>query len=553
MTLRNQLGELLEEQARRKARNDFATYCRAVMPTFEVAPHHALMIRKSRDVEKGNQRRVMISCPPRHGKSTTMSHLFPCWYLGRNPTKKVMIATYAQDLANDLGRKVLRTLTDQRHLAIFPRAEVDQNAASQSRIDLVAGGAFYALGRGGALTGRGADLLVADDLFRDGDEVRSLAVRKQILDWYSGVALSRLSPDAAIMLIGTRWGRGDLFDHLLEELGEKGWDVVNLPALAEANDLLGRAEGDALWPEKFSREVLLERRAETAASVWTCLYQGQPAAAEGVIVRREWLQSYNTAPETKRVIFSLDTAFKSTNSADYSVLQIWGEANTGFYLLHSWRGRAEFPALKKILIDFYDNWRPHFVLIEDAASGQSLLQELRVGTSLPCKPIRPDHDKTARLTAVTPILETGRVFIPTQAPWLDDFVSEVCGFPNLKHDDQVDALTQALSFLRGRGALHGLLALWKQQAEDLKKLPQPDTAQIAPQVVAGVLQPATTKKDVCGVCGGERIHLAATFREPAIARCLCCGLEGPDNEKQIAALLARRRAEAREDSRLFKL
>jgi predicted phage terminase large subunit-like protein len=294
-------------------------------------------------------------------------------------------------------------------------------------------------------------------LLKDAQEASSPAIRKMVIDFYQRVALTRLTPDGAIVLIGTRWGKGDLFDHLLEEKGEDQWTVINFPAIAEENDPLIRAPGEALWPERYSVKHLAHKRYEMGASAFTCLYQGRPSEADGIIFRRAWFRTYTSVPTFKRVIMSADTAFKTTTSADFSCVQVWAEAQTGFYLLASWKQRVEFPDLVRTLIDFADQWKAELVLIEDAASGQSLLQTLQSSTSLPLKAIKADRDKATRANACTAMCESGRVYLPADAPWLGEYLDSLCGFPNMPHDDDVDATTQALNFLRGDGDAFGFL------------------------------------------------------------------------------------------------
>ena len=413
------------------------------------------MIAKLERIERSEQPRTMISLPPQHGKSLMVSILFACWYLGRNPLRRVVVCSYGDDRASDLGRAVLRILKDDaRHREIFPDCAVDLDAASSSRIDLVAGGGFLAVSRNGALTGRSADLIIVDDILKDDKEASSPAIRREVINWYTRVALTRLAPDGSVILVGTRWGCGDLFDYLLSEREEEGWDVTNLGAIAEVNDPLGRKEGEALWPERYGLDVLKQKRFEIGSSAWVCLYQGQPLAAEGVILPRDRWQSYSVTPEKfEMVVVSADTAFQTKKTNDRSALQAWGRTRTGYYLLSAWVGRVEFPELKRRMVEFAAQWKPDAVLVENAASGQSLIQELRSLTSLPLKPITPDRDKESRAQSITPMLECGSVYLPASASWLDEFLDEVSSFPRGKFDDQVDAAVQALRYLRDDGAI----------------------------------------------------------------------------------------------------
>jgi predicted phage terminase large subunit-like protein len=503
------------------ARKDFGLYAVATYPKFETPAHIALLVEKLEAVEAGKIKRLMISMPPRHGKTLTTSRLFPAWYLGRDPSRSVAICTYGTALAEDLGRKVQQTVTDGVHLQIFPESKLSTAVGSAERLEFERGGQFFAVSRSGTLTGRGADLILIDDLLKDSDEARSAAVRRTIRDFYERVAVTRLTPNGAIVLVGTRWGKGDLFDYLLDEKGEKQWDVVNLAAIAESGDVLGRSEGEALWPQKYGLKDLQHKRYEMGTSAFTCLYQGRPAESDGIIFKREWFRTYTQLPKVKRVIASLDSAFKTGLGNDYSALQVWGEGETGFYLLANWKQRVTFPDLKRTLVSFAEQWKPEVILIEDAASGQSLIQELRESTSLPIKAIKVDRDKESRAQSCTGMLEAGRVFLPADAPWLGDFLDELAGFPQMPHDDQVDAATMALNFLRGDTAELGVVA-WLKNIKagiyDALGRGKPSSEPVK------VLDPAMAVPASCSYCGAGAESLEPrTLGVNGKARCAKCG------------------------------
>jgi predicted phage terminase large subunit-like protein len=292
--------------------------------------------------------------------------------------------------------------------------------------------------------------LLIDDPIKSREQAYSAAERRSLQTWYESVAYTRLQPNGSIVLIQTRWHQDDLAGWLLREHADENWRVINLPAVAETDDALGRLEGLALWPKRFPLEVLERIRSAIGSSAWLSQYQQRPAPEEGAIFRRDWFLSYpaSAAPECSLIIMSLDTAFKTGESNDYSVIQIWGQLKTGFALLTQWRERREFPDLMRQAIAMGERWSPHYVLIEDAASGQSLIQALQKETRLPILPVKPLGDKVARASAASPLVESGRVFLPDQAAWLADFLDEVTSFPAAPHDDQVDALSQALNYMR---------------------------------------------------------------------------------------------------------
>jgi predicted phage terminase large subunit-like protein len=293
--------------------------------------------------------------------------------------------------------------------------------------------------------------LLIDDPVKSHEDASSSAFRRSLQSWYESVAYTRLQPGGSIVLIQTRWHEDDLAGWLLREHAGENWQVISLPALAEPGDALGRTEGAALWPERFPLETLTRIREAIGTAAWASMYQQRPVPEQGAILRRDWFKTFDPGAEYHRIIFSLDTAFKTGTANDYSVIEVWGESATGYHLLHVVRERLEFPALQSRAVALAAFWRPHAVLIEDAASGQSLIQSLKAETRLPILPVKPQGDKQSRAHAVSPLVESGRVFLPESASWRDDFLDEVTSFPSAPHDDQIDALTQALTWLRGDG------------------------------------------------------------------------------------------------------
>jgi predicted phage terminase large subunit-like protein len=234
---------------------------------------------------------------------------------------------------------------------------------------------------------------------------------------------------------------------LLREHASENWDVLSLPALAEHQESF-RQEGEALWPERFPLEDLNRKRQLVGGAAWASLYQQRPAAAEGAIFKRAWWRSYSQSPQFSQIVQSWDTAFKKGAESSFSVCTTWGLAENGYFLLSVWRGRVEFPELRRMLIGLAEQWKPSAILVEDRASGQSLLQELKSATSLPVLAVKVDSDKLSRAQAVTPLVEAGKVFLPESAPWLADYMDELAAFPTGNYDDAVDSTTQALNYFR---------------------------------------------------------------------------------------------------------
>jgi len=432
------------------ARSSLAAYSALSWPRFEAAIHHRLIIERLEAVERGEIDRLMLFLPPRHGKSLITSQLYPAWFLGRHPDRSIIAASYGQELALDFGRRVRNFVADPLQAAVFPSCKLATDSSAAHRFNLMAGGAYYAVGAGGPLTGRGADLLLIDDPIKSDAQAYSAIERRSLQSWYETVAYTRLQPGAAIVLIQTRWHEDDLAGWLLREHADDGWAVLNLPAVAEADEGW-RREGDAVWPKRFPLTKLAQIRAAIGGAAWQALYQQRPAAAEGAVFKREWWKTYTAATLPARfeqVVLSLDTAFKAGASNDYSVGLVLGVGATGYFVLDVFRDRVEFPELKRKVEMLAARWNPNAVLIEDKASGQSLIQELRTSSRLPVHPVKVDNDKVTRANAVTPLVEAGRVLLPESAPWLDDFLDEVSSFPAAPHDDQVDAFTQALNYSR---------------------------------------------------------------------------------------------------------
>lgn len=431
------------------AREDLACYAAAQYPFFDMARHHELIVDRLEAVERGELKRLMIFLPPRHGKSLITSTIFPAWYLGKHPNDHVIFTTYGQELSDDFGRSVRNFALDPVHRAIFPGCILSEDSAAAHRFNTTQGGAYYAVGRGGPITGRGAHLLLIDDPIKDRDEANSETIRKSLHEWFASVAYTRLMPGGAIIIIQTRWHEDDLAGWLLREHASENWEVLSLPAVAEHEETF-RREGEALWPERFPLESLNRIRAVVGGPVWASLYQQRPAAIEGTIFKRHWWRFHRESPEFSEIVQSWDTAFKKGAENSYSVGTTWGLAENGYYLLSLWRGKVEFPELRRALIAMAEQWKPSAILVEDRASGQSLIQELRCASRLPILPVRVDSDKVTRAQAVTALIESGKVFLPESAPWLTEFMEELAAFPTGVHDDAVDSTTQALNYLRDR-------------------------------------------------------------------------------------------------------
>jgi len=454
-----ELERLVEQvkdiESKEKARTSLIGYAKFQMDNYLSPPHIKLLASKLEAVERGDIKRLAIFMPPRHGKSILTSEFFPAWYMGRNPDKYIICATYAQDLADDFGRKVRNQLQDKRYTDVFPDAELSTDSSSMRRFNTTRGGVYFAVGAGSAITGRGAHLLLIDDPIKGREEADSAAMRKNLLDWYRATAYTRLMPNGSVVLIQTRWHEDDLAGWILKETGHEGWDVVEFPAILNerAATMLELKEGDPLWEESYPLKRLEEIKKTIGTREWSSLYSQKPSVEEGNIIKRWWWKPWTREhpPEMDYILQSWDTAYTVTETSDYSACTTWGvfsgEGGYNLYLIHSFREKLTFPELKNQAVHLYNELQPDLVLVEAKASGWSLVQEL-MRTGIPITPFNPKKmDKLARVHSVAPLFEGGRVWFP-DTDESADVMNQFAMFPNAKHDDLVDSTTQALLRLR---------------------------------------------------------------------------------------------------------
>ncbi len=439
-----------------KVQGSLLEYAKFQMPEYQTPAHIKLLAHKLEEVERGNIKRLAIFMPPRHGKSQLTSQFFPAWYLGRNPSKFVIATTYAQDLADDFGRSVRNQIQDEDYNRIFNDCTLSKDSSSVRRFHTTGSGVYYAVGAGGAITGRGAHLLLIDDPIKGREDADSDAMRSNLIDWYRSTAYSRLMPGGSIILIQTRWHEDDLAGWILRETSHEPWEVVELPAVLDekASKILKRPKGQALWPEAYDKKRLEEIKKTAGSREWNSLYMQRPSAEEGNILKRYWWKEWteDNPPECNYILQSWDTAYTVKSTSDYSAVTTWGifEHNgiQNAILLSARRERWEFPELKSEAIKLYNEFRPDVVLIEAKASGWSLIQELQ-RAGIPITPFNPKRaDKKTRAHSVTPLFESGRVWYPSSKYWAEDVINQCAQFPSSNYDDLVDSTTQALMRLR---------------------------------------------------------------------------------------------------------
>lgn len=443
----------------------FADFIRAVSPTFGFYRHVDVLVDRLQAVADGQVKRLMIFLPPRHTKSLLASRLFPAYFLRRHPDQWVGLASYGAELAEGFSREARAYF--QAH-----GGTLDPASRATNRWNTTAGGGMWAVGVGGSATGRGYSLGIVDDPVKDAQEADSPTYRQRARDWWDSVFSTRAEPDAAQVVIQTRWHLDDLSGFLLETESTterpEAWHVVDLPAIAGEQALAlppsctvepdWRQPGEPLCPERFPLDRLETIRASTASRWWQALYQQRPTLAGGAIFVREWLRYYDPAQVLQggwtRLLASIDCTFKEAASSDFVALTIWGQRPEGLYLLDVIHRRMGFTGTVTAIQGAWDRWHFAELLVEDAANGPAVIDTLkRTAAGYSIRAVRPLGGKAARANAAAPQFEQGRIWLPHAAPWLQTYVDQLLAFPSAAHDDLVDSTTQAVNFVAGTGPM----------------------------------------------------------------------------------------------------
>jgi len=461
------LGEVKAERSRR-ARASLANFCKLVDDQYSTPAHLQRLLAELEDVERGKVRRLLVNMPPRHGKSLTTSKYFPAWYLGRNPDKRVIVACHTASLALGFSRIARNLLQDFGERVFGIRIADDSASVEEWNIRGKRGG-LAAAGVGGPLTGKGADVLIIDDPIKDWASAFSSSQRDSIWDWYRTVARTRLAPGGAIIVVQTRWHEDDLTGRLrkhAEDLGQD-WHEATMPMVddagAELPDFTNRdawkraVRGRILWESRYHPDEVAETREDVGSYAWEALYQQRPSSPEGEILKRDWWKYFTTDPARVREgvrllklddleieVQSWDCAFKDLASSDFVVGGELGVLGSDRFLLDVVRDRMSFPATLAAIRAFRSK-HPKAIAtyVEDKANGPAVIATL--DKEFPgIIPVNPEGGKIARARAVSPIAESGHVWLPEGAEWVSEFVEECAAFPRAKNDDQVDMLTQAL-------------------------------------------------------------------------------------------------------------
>jgi len=440
------------------ARDDLIEFSKFTQFDYEAGNVHHEIAEKLKQVEAGKIKRLMILVPPRHGKSTLATLNFPAFYIGRNAHRQIIAASYGGNLATDFGREVRNLIASEDYQALFPRLLLRKDSKAANRWHTSNGGVFIAAGIGGTITGKGAHIAVIDDPHKDRKEADSRTASDSVWAWYKSTFYPRLMPGGAIVLAMQRWNEYDLAGRLLEDQKNGGdeWTVVRLPAIIdEAGEpsAFDAKTGKALWPEKYPIEELLRIRRVQGSRFWNSQYQQNPLPEEGEIVKRFWFKFWDRLPERfEEIAQTWDLTFKNTEEADFVSGQIWGRIGADRYLLDEVHDRMSFTDTLTAFKNLTGKWpTARRKLVEDKANGPALESVLKHKISGIIM-IDPCGNKTARLWAATPSMESGNVYVPRpeRFPWVQDWIEELVGFPNAIRKDRVDACTQILNYWEGK-------------------------------------------------------------------------------------------------------
>lgn len=434
----------------------FLEFIKHVYPGYKVGPHHSKLAEIFEDIAAGKKKRVIVNIAPRHGKSELISYLAPAWFLGKYPQKKVIMASHTADLAVNFGRRVRNLVGSEDYRNIFPQIELQADSKSASRWGTNFNGEYFAIGVGGALAGRGADLFIIDDPH---SEQEAKTGRPDVFlpawEWFQSGPLQRLMPGGAIIVVMTRWSKLDLTGQIIKQMDNNDevdkWEVINFPAIKD--------DGEPLWPEFWPIDELLAKKAGLDIRYWNAQYMQNPVSEEGALIKREWWNIWEgeNPPQCEFIIMSLDAAQEANNRSDYNALTTWGvffneEVNNyNIILLNSIKKRLEFPELKKLVLEEYKEWEPDAFMVEKKSNGAALYQELRrmgipVGEFTPGK----GQDKISRVNAISDLFAGGVVWAPDRR-WAKEVIEECNDFPSGTNDDLVDSTTLALLRFRQGG------------------------------------------------------------------------------------------------------
>jgi predicted phage terminase large subunit-like protein len=451
---RAKIQMLLEMDRIERSKESFVYFASQMWPVFISGAHHKIMADAFERVAKGELKRLIINMPPRHTKSEFASFLLPAWFLGKFPHKKIIQTAHTAELATGFGRKVRNLVSSEQYQKVF-QTKLSSDSKAAGRWNTHMGGDYFAIGVGGAVTGKGADLLIIDDPHSEQEAKQgNPAVFDNVYEWFTSGPRQRLQPGGAIIIVMTRWSKRDLTGQILKNSSKDGvdqWEVIDFPAIMPT--------GNPLWPGFWSKEALEALKSELPVSKWEAQYQQNPTSEEGAIIKREnWqLWEKESPPDCEYIIQSWDTAFEKNNRADYSACTTWGvfqhpnkqgDLRPNIILLDAFKSRMEFPELKHKALEMWKEWEPDTLIVEKRAAGAPLIYEMRK-MGIPMSEYTPGkgNDKISRVNAISDLFASGIVWCP-ETRWAEEVMDELASFPNGDHDDLVDSSSQALMRFR---------------------------------------------------------------------------------------------------------
>jgi len=455
------VGGTVEARKKENCQDNFMDFVHKVWPNFIDGDHHVKMAAAFEKVAKGECKRLIVNMPPRHTKSEFASYLLPAWFLGKFPEKKIIETAHTAELAVGFGRKVRNLVDSDVYKSIFPGVGLQSDSKAAGRWATSAGGDYFAIGIGGAVTGKGADILIIDDPHSEQEATLAESnpeVYDKVYEWYTSGPRQRLQPGGSIIIVMTRWSKKDLTGQVIKSAMQRSgeeWEVIEFPAILPS--------GKPLWPEFWELKELEALRTELPNAKWMAQYMQNPTSDVSAIIKREWWKwwEYDDPPEVNFIIQSWDTAFLKTQRSDYSACTTWGvfyevdpltrRETANIILLNAFKKRMEFPELKQKAFEEWKEWEPDSIIIEAKASGAPLVAEMR-HMGIPVQEFTPSkgNDKIARLNAVADIFASGKVWVP-RTYWAEEVVEEVASFPSGEHDDLVDSTSQAIMRFRKGG------------------------------------------------------------------------------------------------------
>ena len=443
-----------EKKRKNEISENFLVFVKEVWPDFVQGAHHEKIANQFNRLSRGEINRLIINMPPRHTKSEFASYLLPAWMIGKNPKLKIIQTTHTAELAVRFGRKA-KTLIDSEEYRKYFRTTLREDSQAAGRWETEQGGEYFAAGVGGAITGRGADLLIIDDPHSEQDALSPDALARAY-EWYTSGPRQRLQPGGKIVVVMTRWSQKDLTECLIraqKEAKSDQWEVIEFPAIMPS--------GDPIWPEYWKLEELEKVKASLSTLKWNAQWMQNPTSEEGSIIKREWWRKWTKdyIPDLVHVIQSYDTAFLKSETSDYSAITTWGvfypteDSGPNLILVDAVKERLEFPELRRKALEQYNYWKPESVIVESKASGLPLTYELRK-MGIPVLNFTPSkgNDKHSRVNSVAPLFESGQIWAP-EFKFAEEVIEECASFPNGDHDDLVDSTTQALMRFRQGGFL----------------------------------------------------------------------------------------------------